>query len=87
MFGVVDGMSVAEQDVKTISTGILALLLGFGFWWMYFDLIGRRLPRNDGRYLATWLVSHLPITLSIAAAGAAMVSLIANAHEAKTRHA
>jgi low temperature requirement protein LtrA len=83
VFGVVDGMSVAEQDVKTISTGILALLLGFGFWWMYFDLIGRRLPR-DGRDLATWLVSHLPITLSIAAAGAAMVSLIEHAHDPTT---
>ena len=77
-------MSVAEQDVKTISTGILALLLGFGFWWMYFDLIGRRLPRNDGRYLAAWLLSHLPITLSIAAAGAAMVSLIEHAHDTNT---
>jgi low temperature requirement protein LtrA len=83
VFGVVDGMSVAEQDVKTISTGILALLLGFGFWWMYFDLIGRRLPR-DGGYLAIWLVSHLPITLSIAAAGAAMVSLIEHAHDPST---
>ena len=84
VFGVVDGMSVAEQDIKTISTGIFALLLGFGFWWMYFDLIGRRLPRDDGRYLATWLVSHLPITLSIAAAGAAMVSLIEHAHDPNT---
>jgi low temperature requirement protein LtrA len=84
VFGVVDGMSVAEQDVKTISTGIFALLLGFGFWWMYFDLIGRRLPRNDGRYLAIWLVSHLPITLSIAVAGAAMVSLIEHAHDPST---
>ena len=84
VFGVVNGMSEAEQDVKTISTGILALLLGFGFWWMYFDLIGRRLPRNDGRYLATWLVGHLPITLSIAAAGAAMVSLIEHAHDPNT---
>ena len=84
VFGVVNGMSASEQDVKTISTGVFALLLGFGFWWMYFDLIGRRLPQNDGRYLATWLVSHLPITLSIAAAGAAMVSLIEHAHEPQT---
>ena len=58
-------------------------MLGFGFWWMYFDLIGR-LPRDDGGYLATWLVGHLPITLSIAAAGAAMVSLIEHAHDPKT---
>ena len=33
---------------------------------------------------ANWLLSHLPITLSITAAGAAMVSLIAHAHDART---
>ena len=84
VFGVVDGLSVAERDLKTIATGVLALLLGFGFWWMYFDVIGRRLPRNDGRYLAIWMLSHFPITLSIVAGGAAMVSLIEHAHDAST---
>jgi len=34
--------------------------------------------------MANWLLSHLPITLSIAAAGAAMVSLIEHAHDART---
>ena len=84
VFGVVDGLSDAERDVKTISTGLIALVIGFGFWWIYFDLIGRRPPRPDGRALATWLLSHLPITMSITAAGAAMVSLIAHAHDART---
>ena len=84
VFGVVDGLSSAERDVKTITTGMIALVIGFGFWWIYFDLVGRRLPRNDGRALANWLLSHLPITLSIAAAGAAMVSLIGHAHDART---
>ena len=63
---------------------MIALVIGFGFWWIYFDLVGRRLPRSDGRALANWLLSHLPITLSIAAAGAAMVSLIGHAHDART---
>jgi len=44
----------------------------------------RRLPRSDGRAMANWLLSHLPITMSIAAAGAAMVSLIEHAHDART---
>jgi low temperature requirement protein LtrA len=84
VFGVVDGLSVAEQDFMTISTGMIALTLGFGFWWMYFDIVGRRLPRTDGLAITTWTLSHFPITLSIAAGGAAMVSLIAHAHDPST---
>jgi low temperature requirement protein LtrA len=84
VFGVVGGLSASARDVKTITTGMIALVIGFGFWWIYFDLVGRRLPRPDGGALASWLVSHLPITLSITAAGAAMVSLIGHAHDART---
>jgi low temperature requirement protein LtrA len=83
ILGVVAGLSAAEQDVKTILTGLLALSLGFGFWWIYFDLVGRRLPRADGGALSSWVMSHLPITGSITAAGAGMVSLIGHAHDAR----
>ena len=34
--------------------------------------------------LANWVMSHLPITLAITAAGAGMVSLIGHAHDAST---
>ena len=84
VFGVVGGLSDSEHDVKTITTGMIALVVGFGFWWIYFDLVGRRPPRTDGVALASWLLSHLPITMSITAAGAAMVSLIAHAHDKRT---
>ena len=84
VLGVVAGLSVAERDATTIVTGMLALWLGFGFWWIYFDLVGRRLPRADGGALANWVLSHLPITLAITAAGAGMVSLIGHAHDART---
>jgi low temperature requirement protein LtrA len=84
VLGVVAGLSATEQDAKTISTGMLALGLGFGFWWIYFDLVGRRLPRADGGALSTWVMSHLPVTLAITAAGAGMVSLIGHAHDART---
>jgi low temperature requirement protein LtrA len=84
VFGVVDGLSTADRDGRVIVTGMLALGIGFGFWWIYFDLVGRRPPRRDGGALVTWLLSHLPITLSIAAAGAAMVSLVSHAADART---
>jgi low temperature requirement protein LtrA len=84
VLGVVAGLSAAERDAKTIVTGLLALWLGFGFWWIYFDLVGRRLPRAQRAEVASWVLSHLPIALAITAAGAGMVSLIGHAHDAGT---
>ena len=68
VIGVVDGMSQAEHDFTTIGTGVIALLVGFGLWWIYFDLVGHRLPRM-GQSVVDWVLSHFPITLSIAAQG------------------
>jgi low temperature requirement protein LtrA len=59
------------------------MIIGFGFWWIYFDLVGRRLPRGGGT-IWTWMLSHLPIQLSIVAAGAAIVSLIEHARDVTT---
>jgi low temperature requirement protein LtrA len=84
VIGVVAGLSVAERDATTIVTGMLALSMGFGFWWIYFDLVGSRLPRANRVALANWVMSHLPIALAITAAGAGMVSLIGHAHDPTT---
>jgi low temperature requirement protein LtrA len=83
ILGVVTGLSEAGPDALTIATGSLAMVIGFGFWWIYFDLVGRRLPRAGG-IIWSWMLSHLPIQLSIVAAGAAIVSLIEHAHDATT---
>jgi low temperature requirement protein LtrA len=84
VFGVVAGLSAAKHDVQTIVTGLIALVVGFGFWWIYFDVVGGRLPSSEDRAAAYWIVSHGPITLSIAAAGAGMIGLIEHAHDART---
>jgi low temperature requirement protein LtrA len=81
ILGVVIGLSNSIQDLVTIATGMLALFIGLGFWWIYFDIVGRRIPREGGPSMGVWIIGHLPITLSIAAAGAAMVSLIEHAHD------
>jgi low temperature requirement protein LtrA len=86
VLGVVAGLVSAERDGMTIAVGLLALCIGFGFWWIYFDLVGRRLPRN-GAALTYWVMSHLPIALSITASGAAIVSLIGHAHDASAPEA
>jgi len=77
--GVVDGLGEAEHDLKTIATGLVGLMIGFGLWWSYFDLVGRRQPHDDGRGFPLWVVWHLPLTASIATTGAAMVTLIEHA--------
>jgi low temperature requirement protein LtrA len=83
ILAVVTGLSAAGTDPLTIVTGSLAMVIGFGFWWIYFDLVGRRLPRHGGE-VWTWMLSHLPIQLSIVAAGAAIVSVIEHAHDGAT---
>ncbi|MFL5725340.1 MAG: low temperature requirement protein A [Chloroflexota bacterium] len=81
VIGVVAGLSETSQDALTILTGFAALVVGFGFWWMYFDVIGGRLPRAEGAAVADWTLGHFPITLAIATAGAAMVGLVGHAHD------
>lgn len=81
--GVVEGLSEAERGVPATATAALALTIGFGLWWNYFDAVGRRLPGTGSRYVL-WLFGHLPATLAIAAAGAAMVSLIEHSSEEHT---
>ncbi len=87
VFGVVDGLSRSRHDFTTIATGMVALVVGFGFWWIYFDVVGGRRPNRDGRAMANWIISHFPITLAIAASGAGMVSLLEHAHDAGTPEA
>ena len=82
--GVVDGLSEAEDNVRSIMTGVVGLCVGFAYWWTYFDFAGQRLPVETARIRTRWSFLHLPVTLSIAAAGAAMVSLIEHAADAHT---
>lgn len=83
--GVVTGLSDApNRSPLTLATGIVGLTIGYGIWWNYFDLLGRRIPDHTGSPLAVWLHAHLPMTMAIAAGGAAMVGLIEHAGDART---
>jgi low temperature requirement protein LtrA len=77
--GVVDGLSDIDRTVESVSTGVLGLAIGFAFWWTYFDFIGQRMPKLVRRDMVGWMFLHLPVTMSIAATGAALVSLIEHA--------
>ncbi|MFN8157008.1 MAG: low temperature requirement protein A [Candidatus Nanopelagicales bacterium] len=83
--GVVNGITEApDRGALTIATGVIALCIGFGLWWNYFDIVGVRELRPAQTALATWFFGHLVQTGAIAASGAAMVGLVADAHEPRT---
>jgi low temperature requirement protein LtrA len=79
VIGVVDGISHVNADLLAVATGMLSLIVGLGFWWIYFDIAGDRKPRPTGRALTSWLLTHLPLQAAIAASGAGMVTLIEHA--------
>lgn len=82
--GVVDGLSETGHNTRSVATGVIGLCVGFAYWWTYFDFVGRRLPKDRGSTRTRWMFLHFPVTASIAAAGAAMVSLIEHASYERT---
>jgi low temperature requirement protein LtrA len=82
--GVVDGLTQTDGSWATTGTGWLCLGVGFGIWWNYFDFVGRRPPRPGLGVRGIWLVSHLPLSMSVAAVGAGMVSLVEHASDSRT---
>jgi low temperature requirement protein LtrA len=74
--GVVAGLASQPVGPLTLSVGFVAVVVGFGAWWTYFDFAGHRQPRSNIAASMQWMLSHLPLTAAVAAMGAAMVSLI-----------
>jgi low temperature requirement protein LtrA len=82
--GVVAGLAREHVSALTLGVGLVAVVVGFGAWWTYFDFAGRREPRRARTATVQWMLGHLPVTAAIAAMGAAMVSLVARAHDSST---
>jgi low temperature requirement protein LtrA len=82
--GVVDGLAREPIGGLTLAVGLVAVVVGFGAWWTYFDFAGHRHPRPEPAASVQWILSHLPLTAAIAAMGAAMVSLVHHAHDGRT---
>jgi low temperature requirement protein LtrA len=82
--GVVAGLAREPVSGLTLAVGLVAVVVGFGAWWTYFDFAGHRHPRQKQATTLQWMFSHLPLTAAIAAMGAAMVSLVDHAHDGRT---
>jgi len=82
--GVVAGLSGQPISALTLAVGLVAVVIGFGAWWTYFDFAGQRHARQERQASLQWILGHLPLTAAVAAMGAAMVSLIDHAHDGRT---
>jgi low temperature requirement protein LtrA len=82
--GVVAGLSSRPLNALTLAVGLVAVVVGFGAWWTYFDFAGQRKPVPGRVVSVQWIVGHLPLTAAVAAMGAAMVSLVDHAHDGRT---
>lgn len=82
--GVVDGLAHEPTNALTLAVGLVAVVVGFGAWWTYFDFAGHRRPRPTRASTVQWMLVHLPLTATVAAMGAAMVGLVEHAHDSRT---
>jgi low temperature requirement protein LtrA len=82
--GVVTGLSGDPVSAIALAVGLVAVVVGFGAWWTYFDFAGQRRPRPERGATLRWVLGHLPLTAAIAVMGAAMVSLTRHAHDSRT---
>jgi low temperature requirement protein LtrA len=82
--GVVAGLAGEPISALTLTVGLVAVVVGFGAWWTYFDFAGQRRPRPKPAATLRWMFGHLPLTAAIATMGAAMVSLVHHAHDGRT---
>ncbi len=62
-------------------TAALGSLIAIGLWWVYFDSVSHHLPRLSSAMVSAWFYLHLPLTMGIAAVGAAVFNIVAHAGE------
>lgn len=78
---------VAGQPQLTWVLGIaagLGMLVAIGMWWLYFDFLAARQPLPDFGHTMRWYFLHLPMTMGIAATGAAVFNIVEHSGQTLT---
>ena len=65
-----------EGNLETVGTILLGTSVAVVIWWVYFDLISHRLPKNDLRSFGGWLYLHIPVTMAIVTVGAVLPAIL-----------
>ncbi len=80
--GVVSGVSEHHHFTWLIGvTAALGTLVAIALWWVYFDAISHRLPLPNPLMVSAWFYLHLPLTMGIAAVGAAVLKVVEHTGE------
>lgn len=80
--GGIRGVQELDQLDWTIGfTALLGMVVAIGIWWVYFDFLTHRHVRTGRTSAVTWSYLHLPLTMSIAATGAAIFNVTTHAGE------
>ena len=83
IIAVVDGVAEQKWDIESAIAAVFGLGIAFSLWWIYFDNVGGAPIRNaraDGRVslMNTWLYTHLPLVIGIAASGVGVEHVVAS---------
>ena len=80
--GVVAGVS-DHHPLSWLGGGTAALgtLIAIGLWWVYFDFVSQHRPYPNTATVSEWLYLHLPLSMGIAAVGAALLNVVDHAGE------
>ncbi|PSB00744.1 low temperature requirement protein A [Merismopedia glauca] len=81
IIAVVQGLSKLNLGFISIISAVIGLGLAFSLWWLYFNTADgspiQAMRQGKKGIGLTWLYIHLPLVMSITAAGAAIQHLIA----------
>ena len=75
--GVVRGV-IGHEELNWMvgATAALGMLISIGLWWNYFDFLSAHMPKPGAFVTTSWIYLHLPLTMGIAAAGAAILNAV-----------
>lgn len=81
LVGVIRGIARHHHlSVRTVSEGILGVAISFALWWIYFDDIAERPPREKPKVVFLWSYLHLVLVISIGAVGASLLNVLISKH-------
>ncbi len=81
LVGVIRGVARHHHfSLRVVSEGIMGTAISFAIWWIYFDDIARRPPREQHKTVFLWSYLHLVLVMAVGAAGAALLNVLTSKH-------
>jgi len=79
--GVVSGASHGDFDYEVATLSVIGTLIAISLWWLYFDFISHRKPKEGVLNFMSWYYLHFPVTAAITATGAGVLYILDHAHD------